>query len=185
MNDSSRHVWMKENISLIVAILSFMATAIVAFCTEQQVNTLQKQIQNSHDQQSATFMIDFNNQLRNGADSYSGLISAISNNEPILYGPGAKFMNEKVDDYLMMWALLDEVVDKNLITPEMASDAFSYDVEKAYCNPDIKKYVQEVQAKAGGPDSEIDGGFTDIAREFIRNDDQPFCSENYIVSRDY
>ncbi len=177
--------WIRENLSLLVAGLLFVATAIIALYTGQQAIVLQKQIQNSQNQQSATFMIDFNSQLRNGIDSYSGLISAIANDQPILYGPKAKFTDEKVDDYLMMWGLLDDVVDKNLITDEMASDAFSYDVEKAYCNPDIKKYVQESQAEEGGPNSGIDGGFTNIAREFIREDDQPFCSENYIVSQDY
>jgi hypothetical protein len=177
--------WLGENFASVTALLLVIATIFIAIYTHQQADILKEQIQNSTSQESATFMIDFNNQLRNGPSSYSKIIHALDSNQPILYGQKAQFTSETVDDYLMMWELVGNMMQNHVIASNMAYDAFSYDVENAYCNPDIKKYIQTAQAENGGPSGGLYASFDNLARGFLQIDNNQPCSADYIVTQDY
>ena len=127
---------------------------------------------------SANFMVEFNSQLRNGKNSYSKLIYAIDGNNFSLEELNANFSTEYLDNYLMMWELLDNAMEHKLIAEDMAYDAFSYDIEKAYCNSTVKKYIQESRVTDVN-NSDLYGGFTTLARRFMALEQHPFCQINY------
>jgi hypothetical protein len=152
-----------------------------AYYTGKQANALQEQIQDSGKQQSASFVLDINTQLRDGSSSYSNIIGALANGSSI-----NGFSTEEIDNYLVTWELVDDLVQNGVIDKNTAYDAFSYDVEAAYCSPYIKKYILATRASdlaSGG--SQDYGGFTNLARIFLTEDGNQPCSANYIDSISY
>jgi len=115
--------------------------------------------------ESARLMIDFNNQLRNGEHSYSKLIAAIGNNKPIIE-PNGEYTEIDIDNYLVMWELLNNIYENRLITEDMLYDAFSYDIEKTYCNKEIQQYISRTRKEG----EDLYMGFRDLANNILKAD---------------
>ena len=170
----------KDYLSIATSIIVIIGLPIALYQIHQTKVAEQESelIQNTSEQTaSASFMVEFNNELRNASPSYSSLINAIATNKPI-FAPKGTFTNENVDNYLVMWELLDRLTFENLINAPMAYDAFSYDVEAAYCSPEIKTYV--LQSRKEDQNQAEYGGFTDLAREYLHDDQNKPCSADFI-----
>ena len=73
--------------------------------------------------QTASYLLEFNNQLRNTSTSYSGLISDISKNNPII-APKGNYSSIAIDNYLIMWDELYAMKSSNPINNSMNYGAF-------------------------------------------------------------
>jgi hypothetical protein len=76
---------------------------------------------------------------------------------------GGAFSDADLDDYLVMFELLDNAYKHHLITQDMVYDAFSYDLEKAYENKEIQEFIKSV----GQQEHEVSDyeGFEALAKE--------------------
>lgn len=117
------------------------------------------QLQASRRTESAALMFQINEQVRAGTTSH--LVAAIDADEPI-FEPSGKFTVEDVDNYLMNWELLAEAYDNGLIDGDMAYDAFSYDIGKAWRNAEIHKFIMDARQTQGTPD--LYGGVEELAK---------------------
>lgn len=131
--------------------------------------------------QTANYLLDFNNQLRNASSSYSGLINDISKNNPII-SPKGNYSVVAIDNYLTMWDELDAMKAGNPINNDMDFKAFSYNVEQAYCNSEIQQFVLQARQSSQLPGEY--GGFTNLARAFLIRDNNKPCNANFIDSQD-
>jgi hypothetical protein len=77
------------------------------------------------------------------------------------------FNDADLDDYLVMFEILDNVYEHNLITRDMVYDAFSYDLEKAYENKEIQEFIRSVR-KQEHEANDYDG-FEALAKEMSDN----------------
>jgi len=117
--------------------------------------------------ESARLIVEFNNQLRNNDHNYSKIIDAIGNNDPLLK-PMGKFTEGQIDNYLVEWELINNFYDHSLISQETLYDAFAYDIEKAYCNREIRQYMAKVRRNENNAD--MYGGFEEISKKFLAID---------------
>jgi hypothetical protein len=129
--------------------------------------------------QTASYLLEFNNQLRNTSTSYSGLISDISKNNPII-APKGNYSSIAIDNYLIMWDELYAMKSSNPINNSMNYGAFSYNVEQTYCNSEIQQFV--LQARQANQLPGEYGGFTNLARGFLIKDNNKPCNANFIDS---
>jgi len=126
-----------------------------------QFRTFLQQDRSNTYQHSAQFMLDFNKQLR-GKDGYQQLIEDIAVDSPIL----RRHSMAEIDNYLVLWELLDDVYRNKLIESEGLYAAFSYDIQKAYNNKEIKGYI--IQVRKDENDSTLYSGFEHLASLFNR-----------------
>ncbi len=168
-----------RDIPLFIALLSLVVAIWTAYFTNAQVKLVQEQVQISERQASATFLIDLNNQLRNGSSSYSDIIYALATGQSL-----KAFSDEKKDNYLVMWDLIDSLVEYKIIDSDSAYDAFSYDVEQAYCSPDIRTFILSVR-KQDATNAADYGGFTNLGRQFLLIDGNKPCSADFIDNQSY
>lgn len=148
-------------LALITAVIG-LATTYYSYKTEKLADA----------KNSAQFLITFNSQLRNGSHSYSDLIYTIATEQKL-----NNFSDEEIDNYLVQWDLIDDLVQKGLVEQGSAYDMFSYDVEAAYCSPYIKKFVSEVRDASSADDNDYTG-FTDLADKFLTQDSGVLCKPN-------
>ncbi len=117
--------------------------------------------------QTANFVLEFNKELRNNQPSFSKLIYAIDYKRPLL-SPKGDFTTEDLDNFLVTWEILNSIYSNTHFGRYMIYDAFSYDVENAYCYPEIREYIKS--AKQDAKDPEVYRGFEDLAEHFIKID---------------
>jgi hypothetical protein len=175
MNHVTGHYQKWTDISQIVlsasTVFLSIATVALALFTYRQAKEVNAQTRATENLQSAQFMVELNDRLRNGPDSYSHLIAAIDNGKPVFKSKGGAFTEEQVDDYLVMWVLLGKLSEEKLISSDMAYAAFSYDVEAAYQNPEIFCFVED--ARQATDSSTLYSDFTDMAQSFLERDRAP------------
>jgi hypothetical protein len=113
-----------------------------------QLFILIKQNKHSTEQDSAQFMLAFNVQLR-GEHGFSKLIIDIADKKPIFINHSHS--EEEVDNYLVLWELVDNIYRKDLISIEELYSAFAYDIQKASKNIEIKAYIdRQREIEEGG-----------------------------------
>lgn len=117
--------------------------------------------------ESAKLLIEFDKQLRNGP-TYSKILDVIADGKPLFRENGGKFSVADVDRYLGELELLNNFYDNKLISEEMLYDTFSYDIEKAYCNEEIKQYLKDLRKTENQPDLFM--GFEELSKKFLAMD---------------
>lgn len=165
-------------VPILIAILSLTVAIWSSWNTAQQTKLIQEQSNASTKQASTAFVINLNNELRNGSNSYSSVINAITNGYSL-----QGFSNQEIDNYLVIWELIDHALENGVLDDSSAYDAFSFDVEHAYCSPFIKSFV--LVARKRDEEPEEYGGFTNLARNFLIEDGGKPCSPDFITNQNY
>jgi hypothetical protein len=128
-----------------------------------QTYFLEKQVSDTRDIESSGLMFSLAKDFRTGVSS--DLIYAIATNEtPLLTENKGKFTDEQLDNYLVGYELLDQAYSQGLITKDMLSVAFSYDIERAYQNNEVTSFIHE--ARQDNRDDSIYQGFESLAQLF-------------------
>jgi hypothetical protein len=85
------------------------------------------------------------------------------------------FSDILVEQYISNFEDLGYLVQDDLIDKNMVYDHFSYDVEKAWCNIDIRKIIIEARALDKSKNAKSDpiyGHFEDLNTKFIEKEGQ-------------
>jgi hypothetical protein len=119
------------------------------------------QLNSGRKTESASLMFQINKEVRSGVNSH--IVADIDAAKPI-FKPAGQYSLEEVDNYLMNWELLAKAYEHGLVNTDMLYDAFSYDIEKAWSNPEIQKFVMD--ARDAERNEDIYGGFEELATKF-------------------
>ncbi len=157
----------------VATMLLVVATMSMAFSSFQQANELSIQIKATYTIEASSLMLDFNKELRSGI--YLNLADDIANNVPLFKQKGGKYSEAEIDNYLLIWEMLNNVYEQKLITHDMLYDTFSYDLENAYCNSEIKNFIQQARKDSVPADAGLYGGFSQLASQFVVEDKMTNC----------
>jgi hypothetical protein len=149
----------------LATVILMVATLLLVLFADRQIKQIRDQLSDQRQFESANLMLSFNQHFRN--EKNSKLVDAIASGRPLLEKNKGPFSEADLDDYLVMFELLDTVYDNHLITREMVDDAFSFDIEKAYQNKETQSFMAQVRSQEN--DNALYGGFEKLNREFSRH----------------
>lgn len=126
-----------------------------------QLQMVRQQLLLQRQQSSADFALRLNNEFDKPA--YKNLSNALDSDpgSPILK-PRGKFSVFDLDWYLGQYETLDDLYRSGLITCPMMYNEFSYNLEQAYKNKDVK--VEIAEERKGDPG--VWSAFLDLAKQF-------------------
>jgi len=132
------------------------------------------QLSNSWKVDSAKFIYEIGKDLNNNA--FDKITSAIDDNKSTfkLLKPDGEFSPNDIETYLNGYDFVGNLNNDNLVDMRLAYDEFSYDVEKAFCNNDIRQHIRDLRSKdkdKTGPNS-FYWGFTTLAEQFLKRDNK-------------
>ncbi len=110
------------------------------------------------------------------ADKYDAIFDVI---EKASSTPVSQFGEKKIDYILSELETVGNLYQSGLIEKRMAYDMFSYDFEKAYCNMDIRSYIEKERKDDKSPIKFFEG-FEALAKIFMRMDNYTCADVNNI-----
>jgi hypothetical protein len=154
------------SVAVIVGVVAAIAGVFVATQTLKETQTAA----------SATLML----KLRDTLDDhrYAKITDEIEANDsahPLLKKRGGKFQDIDVEGYIVNFEDVGYLVQENVIDARMAYDHFSYDVEKAWCNSDVQRVVQDARKADKSITTTTDpfyGKFEKLARDYLARENQ-------------
>jgi len=128
-------------LSLIAGIIGLFFIGYQVKIQSEALQLQTKTLQDSQKINSANFVLKIGDQLND--PRYEKIMSAIEDhgaNYKLLNG---KFKERLLDDYIGIFETLGNLVQEKVITDEMAYNELGYELEKAWCNQDIQKYISD------------------------------------------
>jgi hypothetical protein len=132
-----------------IAVIGGVAVALWQLSEIASQNRIQSETLRQEQQTaSATLVLQLRDKL--DSDRYAAITTAIQEHDhsyPLLRGDGGKgkFRDLDIERYLSNFEDIGYLLQEGLILPEMAYHHFSYDVEKAWCNDDVRRVVREAR----------------------------------------
>lgn len=128
------------NISIIVGVASAMITAAIAL-----VGLHHDRIKMSVDrkQRSAELMLKLDDQLEKYQDIMDELDTDNTNSTKVVLHPIGKITDRHLEGYLGLYDTIGVLIKSDLFTCSMAYNEFSYDINMACTNDEIKNYIME------------------------------------------
>jgi hypothetical protein len=168
MNIDFLNKWLSAgaSISVIVGVIAAIVSVIVAGKTLKQTQGAA----------SATLSLKLLETLE--ADRYKKLRDEIQMNNSshaLRKNRGGKFQDTDIEQYIGNFEDIGYLVQGKVIDAEMAYNHFSYDVEKAWCNADVQRVVQEARKadkSITATSDPIYGKFENLARTFLTKERQ-------------
>lgn len=153
----------------IIQSIVIIAGVIVALC---QLDLQNRTLEATKEIESGKFILEFSRNI--GSSEYSKISQAIEeNNEkfPLLKSNGGKFSDSDLEDYIGNFETIGELEKRKLIDQKMAYNEFSYSVEKAWCNNDVRSHIDETRQQS----SDYFINFENLARTFLKKDKKEDC----------
>src|ERR1700730_3947745 len=88
---------------------------------------------------------------------------------------GGGFKDTDIEQYIGNFEDIEYLVQENVTDPEMAYNHFSYDVEKAWCDADLQRVVQNARKadkSITATSDPIYGKFETLAKNYLRRERQ-------------
>lgn len=155
---------MKKSWLDIIQSIVIIAGIIIALI---QLHLQNKTLETTREIESGKFVLEFSRNLE--ADKYRAISSAIKNHDEnfhILKAQGGKFSDSDLEDYLGNFESIGELETRKLIELNMAYNEFSYSVEKAWCNRDIRSHIDATRKQS----SYFFINFETLAHAFLKKD---------------
>jgi hypothetical protein len=111
-------------------------------------------------------------------DRYAKITNEIQGNasaHPLTRARGGKFNDSDVEQYIVNFEDIGYLVQENVIVAQMAYNHFSYDVEKAWCNTDVRRIVQAARKADKSITATSDplfGNLENLATNYLRKEQQ-------------
>ena len=169
----------KDWLNLLQATSLIVGIFFVGFQIRSQSEALRiqtKTMQNNQKINSATFVLKISDELNN--QKYKKIMCTIEDhksNYKLLHG---EFSERLLDEYICNFETLGNLLQDNIVTEKMAYNELGYDLEKAWCNKDVQKFI----ADARKADKNISGpnafyvGFERLAKYSLSRDKKT-CSD--------
>jgi hypothetical protein len=161
-------------IAVFTAVLALATLALVVTAIFQH-NDAVKAIEANSRVSSAEFVMKLDAMLNDHRfDRISDDIDSHDNNYRL-----PKYTNRSdanVADYITIFDTIGYFIKEGLIEPKLAYEFFSYDIEKAWCNPTVQETVREERATDKAKTARSDpayGDFERLANEYLETDGLP------------
>ena len=115
----------------------------IGYQIKSQSESLQlqnKSLQANQKVNSANFILKISNDID---EKHSKIMSAIDNHESNYKLFPNRFSYKQLDDYISHFETIGNLVQENVITKEMAYNEFAYIMEKAWCNQDVRNFIND------------------------------------------
>jgi hypothetical protein len=168
MNIDVAGKWLAAGASVAVIIGVFLAVRSVWVATQT--------LEQNQVAASATLVLNLRDKI--DGTRYAAITNEIQNNgsaHPLIKGRGGKFRDIEVEQYISNFEDIGYLVQEGVISPQMAYDHFSYDVEKAWCNADVHRVVEAARKADRSVTVKIDplfGRFESLAKQYFRTEQQ-------------
>jgi hypothetical protein len=168
MNIDVLSKWLSAGASIfvIIGVLAAIVGVLVATKTLKQTQRAA----------SATLVLKLRDTLVE--DRYTKITGEIQDNNSahaLMKDRGAKFKDTDIEQYIGNFEDIGYLVQENVIDPEMAYNHFSYDVEKAWCNADVQRVVQNARKadkSITATSDPIYGKFETLAKSYLLRERQ-------------
>ena len=171
MNDDGRwnHAKWQTIFTFLLVIIGAIYTAAAIFqwwsmkeqarVMDQQLEIMKAEIESGKASRSADFILRFDERLTR--EPFQKIRSAIENGKPILKAHGGKFSEDDLEGYLDILDSLNDVYSKGVISKDLFYNSYSYDIENAYDNSEVKAYLKDIRKE----DPDFYSGFEKLAIE--------------------
>jgi hypothetical protein len=143
MTVSMKKWTLKEWMDVLQTISLILGMLFIGYQIKSQSESIQiqnKSLQDNQKVNSANFVLKISDELDK---KYSKIMSAIDDHEGNYRLLPKRFNEKQLDNYISTFETLGNLVQENVITKEMAYNELGYDLEKAWCNQDIRKYIND------------------------------------------
>jgi hypothetical protein len=112
---------------------------------------------------------------------FAKLVADIQNHDhtyPLLSrsdGKGGKFRDLAIEQYISVFEDIGYLVEGDLIIGKMAYNEFSYDIEKTWCNDDVKRVIADQRKADKSTTHQTEpfyAGFEKLARSYLAREGQ-------------
>jgi hypothetical protein len=169
---------LKECLDILQTVSLILGIFFIGYQIKSQSESLQLQNKSLQDNQkvnSASFVLKISDSLDK---KYSKIMSAIDDHENNYKLLHKRFSKKQLEDYISSFETLGNLVKEEVITKEMAYNELGYDLEKAWCNKDVRKYIndsREDDKNISGPNAFFIG-FEEMAKYSLSRDKKT-CSD--------
>ncbi len=126
--------------------------------------------------ESGKFILELSRDINNKESN--GLMNAIEDHDEdfhVLKSRGGKYSDSDIEDYIGHFETLGDLQKRKLVDFGMAYNEFSYDVEKAWCNKDIRLHIDEVRRDDKDASNMFFMNFENLAKAFLKRDKKDDC----------
>jgi hypothetical protein len=168
MNIDVVNKWLSAGASVAVIVGVFAAIVGVIVATQT--------LKETQEAASATLVLQLHNTLY--GDRYTNITDEIQNNgsaHTLMKDHGGKFDGLDIGQYTGNFEDIGYLVQENIIDAVMAYDHFSYDVEKAWCNTDVQRVIQDARKADKSITAAADpagGQFEKLALSYLAKENQ-------------
>lgn len=162
----------KDWLSFLEAASLIVGIFFVGFQIKSQSEALRIQTKTMQDNQkinSATFVLKVSDEL--DKPKYEKIMSAIEDHKGN-YKIMGRFKEKLLDEYICTFETLGNLLQDSIVTEEMAYNELGYDLEKAWCNQDVQKFIADAR-KADKNTSDSNAfyvGFEKLAKYSLSRD---------------
>ena len=131
---------LKEWLDILQTISLILGILFIGYQIRSQSVSLQLQSKSLQDNQkinSANFVLGIDDEL--DKNKYKKIISAIENHKSNYKLLPKRFSEKQIDDYISTFETLGNLVKEGVVRQEMAYYELGYNLEKAWCNKDVRK----------------------------------------------
>jgi len=125
----------------------------------QQLDVMKAEIENTRLSRSEDLILRFDERL--DRPPFPKLRSVIESGKPILQRNGGNFTTDDLEGYLGVFDSLSDLYAKSMVSKDLFYNEFSYDIEKAYDNKEIKSYLEAIRKD----ETDFYLGFDTLAKE--------------------
>jgi hypothetical protein len=168
MNIDVLNKWLQAgaNIAVIIGVIVAISGVFVAL----------KTLKEAQGAASATLVLQLRRTLE--ADRYKTITVEIQKNDAtykLLQRHQGKFHEIHIEEYIGNFEDIAYLMTENVILPEMVYNHFSYDIEKAWCNDDVREVVLEARKADKSMTAASDpmyGNFEKLANIYLTKEHQ-------------
>jgi hypothetical protein len=164
-------IYFKRILDILTILVIFFA-ALEFWQMNQQTKIQSDALQENSKVASAQFVYNIQNQSND--PQYDNITSAIEDHDenwPLLT-PLGNFTSSDIENYIGIYDSIGNLNNDKLIDMRLAYDEISYDVEKAYCNKDVMRDIEDIRKADNDLTSKNSFyyGFTTLAQDFFKMD---------------
>lgn len=171
MTIRDKAIWL----DIVQNIVVILGVCFAAYQLKLQVDTLQA----TKEIESGKFVLELSRNI--DADKYKKIINAIEDHDanfPILKSSGGSFSDSEIEDYIGNFETIGDFENRQIIDRRMAYNEFSYPIEKAWCNKDIRQHIVETRKRDNVPSDKVFfSNFENLARSFLKEDKRENCND--------
>jgi len=128
-----------EVVNTVAQVGLFLATVGLVYIAYYQVNKIREQ-------SNADFIARLNREFFYENETNPGILQAIEEHRPLFKNAGGNFSDYQIHAYLRYFEMIERFIASGIVRIELVDEMFGGYIARAWENPEIKKYVDEIRS---------------------------------------